>query len=347
MPDLRVLVLYNEPLLPENHPDVESEQDAATTAESVRQVIEQAGHEVECLGLIHEPDRLVAELRGRRPDVVFNLFEGTPDLGCDEAYAAGVLDWLGIPFTGCPPQALYLARVKPLTKYALAGAGLPTPGFFVVEHLPAPTCRLPWPVIVKPAVQDASVGLDQGSVVRSQKELRARVEYLFSSYGPVLVEQYIPGREFNVGIIEAPELRILPISEIVFADRDQPGYWPIVTYDAKWRTESREYQATVPSCPARIRAELARKLGQLAVRAFRLLGCRDYARVDFRVDAVGQPYILEINPNPDYSPTAGLARNLAAAGISHQQFTLDLLHAALARGRQSRVPVEWRLPCLS
>jgi D-alanine-D-alanine ligase len=223
-----------------------------------------------------------------------------------------------------------------LTKHLFQGAGLPTPRFFAVEGGPAPDCRLEWPVIVKPATQDASVGLDQGSVVTDQERLRERVGALLHTYGPpVLVEEFIRGRELNVALIEAPDLRILPISEVLFVDED-PAYWPIVTYDAKWKPGSRDYEATPARYPAEVQPELAERLAALAQQAFRLLGCRDYARVDFRVRPSGKPYLLEVNPNPDFNPTAGLAGGLGSAGLTHAQFTVDLVRNALARGQRGR-----------
>src|SRR5262249_20724409 len=237
-----------------------------------------------------------------------------------------------------------LALNKHLTKNLLRGAGLPTPEFFVVEDLPIPECRLEWPVIVKPATQDASVGLDQGSVVTDQRSLNRRVAAMLENYGPpVLVEEFIRGREFNVALIEVPDLRILPVSEILFEERD-PNYWPIVTYDAKWRPSSREYRATPPRCPAEISRRLAERLSSIAYRAYRLLGCRDYARVDFRVRPSGKPYILEVNPNPDYSPSAGFAGGLRSAGCTHGQFTVELVQTALARGKRRLLDGEHLAP---
>lgn len=335
MPGQRILVLYNEPVLPATHPDALSEHEVLETAEVVADHLHRAGYDVARLGVSKDPERLVAGLQDLRPDAVFNLFEGTADHGNTEAYVAGLLEWLGIPFTGCPSQALLLARSKPLSKYLFQGAGLPTAEFVVVESLPMPPCRLEWPVIVKPALEDASVGVDQGSVVTNQERLNERVAFLLESYGPpVLVERYIAGRELNVALVEAPELRTLPISEIIFAQRET-GYWPIVTYDAKWKPGSADYEATPPRYPAEVSPKLAERLGTIARQAFRLLGCRDYARADFRVSPQGQPYLLEVNPNPDYSPSAGLAGGLASAGISHAQFTVDLVKSALARGRPS------------
>jgi D-alanine-D-alanine ligase len=287
-----------------------------------------------------------------RPDAVFNLYEGVANRGGTEAYVAGLLELLRIPYTGCPFSALVLARDKPKTKYLLRGAGLPSPAFFVVESADSvgwvessePTRSdenkmvgfeasahptLGWPLIVKTATEDASVGIDHQSVVSSQNELTNRVRWLLDRYPPpVLVEQFINGREFNVGVVEWPKPRTLPISEIVFHSRE-PGRWPLVTYDAKWSVGSPDDLATVPHCPADVAPELARELERLALDAFTLLGCRQYARVDFRTNAAGEPFILEVNPNPDYHPDAGLTRALKVAGISHEEFTVGLVRQLL------------------
>jgi D-alanine-D-alanine ligase len=241
-----------------------------------------------------------------------------------------VLEWLRVPFTGCPSQAAALARKKDLTKLLLRGAGLPTADFLVVERLPVPVWDRAWPVIVKPSAQDASVGVDQGSVVSEHQAVERRVIQLLERYGPpVLIEEFIDGRELNVGVVEKPELTPLPVAEIVFRERE-PGWWPIVTYEAKWAVGSEEDLATQPRCPAEVSPKLADRVQELAVRAFRLLGCRDYARVDFRVRR-GRPYVLEVNPNPGFHPTAGLSKALQAAGLSHASFTVRLVENALTR----------------
>jgi D-alanine-D-alanine ligase len=333
MPASRVLILHNQPVLPPDHPDAEAEHEILEVADAVRQTLTAAGYEVGTLAVGHDPAALVAGLGEHRPDVVFNIFEGTAERPETEAYAAAVLEWLGVPFTGCPSQAAALAREKDLTKHLLRGAGLPTADFLVVERLPVPVWAGAWPVIVKPAAQDASVGVDQGSVVTEHQAVERRVIELLDRYGPpVLVEEYIEGRELNVGVIETPELTALPAAEILFRPGKE-GWWPIVTYDAKWAVGSEEDLATQPQCPADIPSKLAARLRELAVRAFRLLGCRDCARVDFRVRR-GRPYVLEVNPNPGFHPTAGLSKALQAAGHSHAWFTVRMVENALARSER-------------
>jgi D-alanine-D-alanine ligase len=148
--------------------------------------------------------------------------------------------------------------------------------------------------------------------------------------GPVLVEEFIFGRELTVALVEMPDLRLLPGTEVVFPEAG-PDYWPILSYDAKWTRGSMEFEATDYHFKAQLSEELTRKIEEYALRAFRLLGCRDYARVDFRIRD-DQPYILELNPNPDFAPDRALANNLWAAGISHTEFTIQLVRNALSRG---------------
>ena len=326
-----VLILYNHPLLPENHPYSDSEHSIVYVSELMSGILKEYGYEVTKLGLKQDPTVLWQELDRRRPDVVFNLFEGNLDDTETESYVAGLLQWKGVPFTGSPLQTLALARAKHTTKMLMKGAGLPTADCMVIDHLPVPDCLLEWPVIVKPAKQDASVGLDQDSVCTNQFQLEQRVGYIFETYGgPVLVEEYLGGREFNVAVLELPELQYLPPAEILFP-RDRDGFWPILTYDGKWRPGTTDYDVTPPKYPADISPRISRRLGEIAMKAYRALGCRDYARVDFRTKENGRPYILEVNPNPEISDHAGFAGCLGSAGIPHKEFVRRLVEQALAR----------------
>ncbi len=331
----RVLVLYNEPTLPADHPDAESEHDILYTADTVGRILQQAGLPVTRLGVTTDPTALISGLKAAAPDVVFNLYEGTAGWGNAEAYVSGILELLKIPYTGSPTQPLLLCRSEPLTKQLLAGAGLPTAKFMVVEQSPAPPCEFGWPVIVKPGLEDASIGIDQKSVVTSQAELDERVAYILKTYGgPVLVEQFIRGREFNCALIETRDhLEPLPFSEILFVPPpDAPDLWPIVSFDAKWRPGTRDFVATPAKNPADVTPELHDKVASAAKSAFEIVGCRDYARVDFRVDEAGNVFILEVNPNPCISPLAGLAAGLETAKIPYPAFILGLVRCAVRRG---------------
>jgi D-alanine-D-alanine ligase len=327
-----VLVLYNHPLLPGDHPDADSEHSIVEIALKMAEILEsEGGFRTVLLGLKQDPTVLWTELRRRKPAVVFNLFEGNLENTDTESYVAGLLQWHGVPYTGSPMHTLSLARAKHLAKPLLRGAGLPTADFMVVSQLPVPTCNLEWPVIVKPAQQDASVGLDQESVCTNQLQLEQRVRYILETYGaPVLVEEFIHGREFNVALVELPELEYLPPAEIVFPP-EKPGFWPILTYDGKWNPGTDDYDVTPPKYPADISARMAERLGTIAMQAYRLLGCKDYARVDFRMKPNGKPFILEVNPNPEISADAGFGGCLGSAKMSYEQFIVRLIRHAMNR----------------
>ncbi|MGL4420059.1 MAG: D-alanine--D-alanine ligase family protein, partial [Gemmataceae bacterium] len=249
----RVLLLINEPTLPLDHPDAESEYDILYTADCIAKVCAEVGLPVMRLGITDDPQVLLQGLRDHQPDVVFNLYEGMATNGNSEAFVSGILELLRIPFTGSTTQPLILARSKPLTKALLAGSGVPTARFRSIDQLPVPSLDLSWPLIVKPAKEDASVGIEQASVVMNQTELEARVATIGERYGwPVLVEQFITGREFNVAVWDRGDgPRTLPFSEILFIpDGGATPLWPLVTFDAKWHPNSRDFQATPAKNPA-------------------------------------------------------------------------------------------------
>lgn len=322
---MRVLVIHNEPVLPPDHPEYASEVEAVETAEHVADVLRTAQLDSECLGIDRDLRSLVHRLQEDPPDVVFNLFEGFAHRGETEAVLVGLLEWFEIAFTGSPSWTLSLCRDKPRAKAMMVGFGIPTPPFMTVETLPCPEWSHGWPAIVKPGTQDASVGISHASVVSDDSALAARVAMLLDRYGPpVLVEQYVEGRELNVAVLADPVPRVLPVSEIIFQPRKE-GLWPIVTYEAKWQAESEDDLATRPRCPAELDADLAARLESLALRAFERFGCRQYARCDFRVSRTGQPLLLEVNPNPDIHPSAGFANALRAAGIPYEQFVARLV----------------------
>jgi D-alanine-D-alanine ligase len=331
----KVVVLYDLPLLPCEHPDAESESDVLFTVQAVQDCLLDAGFDVALLPVGRDPDSMLASLRQSRPDVVFNLCEARVSHPQSETYAASMLEWLDLPFTGCPSTALRLGIDKPLAKRLLLGSGLPTAPFFTIDRLPVLSCPLPWPVIVKPGMEDGSSGLDHRSVVTSQEQLTEQAAYLLRQYGPpVLVEEFLEGRELKVALMDLPRRQTFVISEIQHLPQS-PECWPILTYAGKRKPDSPDDLAT----PTRFVDEetpLCAELTRLAWEAFRLFGCRDYASIDFRLNKAGQPYILEVNPNPDFNPGAGFAAALGKTGLSYLQFVVNLVKAALRRGRRTQ-----------
>jgi D-alanine-D-alanine ligase len=203
----------------------------------------------------------------------------------------------------------------------------------VVSKFPLHGAAVPWPVIVKPARRDASEGIDQGSVVTAPAALARRVAELLEQYGPpVLIEQFIPGREFTVALIETPELMPLPIAEVQFT-ASSAAPWPVLSYAAKWQPGSPDYEATAMQNAAPLPQAISRLLVALARRAYQAMGCRDYARIDLRMTLAGEPMILEVNANPDMGPSACFAGALSAAGLDRAELVAHFVRQAVARGR--------------
>jgi D-alanine-D-alanine ligase len=244
---------------------------------------------------------------------------------------------LRVPFTGCPSESMVLGRDKVRAKHLLSAVGLPTPEYMVIEGLPAPRWRRKWPAIVKPSNQDASVGIEQSSVATSQKQFNERVAFVLEKFGPpVLAERYIAGREFHVHMIEDAESRgvplVLPLAEIAFS-RTVPGRWDVYTFTAKWDENSDEYRTAPLKAPVEIPAADFERLKAIAQRSYAAMLCRDYARIDVRMDEEGTFYILEMNPNP-YLNSLALVNGLTAIGRTHEHQVVAMAKAAIARGNR-------------
>ena len=275
----------------------------------------------------------VERLKSLDAHLVFNLFEGFPGCPETEAEIADVLMTLGVPHTGCPAPVLRLGLDKVRVKETLRDNGIDTPAFQVLDWQTVSDFRLEYPCIVKPCGEDASHGISQESVVDSLSALKEQVARVGDSYGGrALVEEFIDGREFNVTVLGDSRAQALPVSEIEYSLLS--GASRILTYAAKWEPTSPEYGGTKPVCPARITDNDRSRIEELAVRVFRLLGCRGYARVDLREDRGGHLYVLEVNPNPDISPGSGAARQAEAAGVTYAQFIRKITELAQEQGQQ-------------
>ena len=264
-------------------------------------------------------DRFGRRLLKARPDVVFNLCESVDGDPAGEPLVAAWLELLGIPFTGNPSRALKTALDKHLAKLTLRDQGIPTPRWVLAD---GPSFRglrqVRFPAIVKPRHEDASVGIDRRSVVRSPRALAERVRYVTARWRQeALVEEYVDGREFNVALLGG---RVLAISEIKFSISPR-----IVTYDAKWKPGSREDRGTTPVCPS----SAPKRVRGIAVNAAAALGCTGPVRVDLR-----DHHVIDINPNPDLSRGAGFARCARAAGMDYESLLEELIREAHSPARR-------------
>ena len=274
----------------------------------------------------------------RRADLVFNLCEGVHGVSQWEEHVVATLEFAGIPYTGCGVWTVAACRRKPIANAILEKAGLPIPTWTLAHGKIGDD--FPLPAIVKPAAEDASAGLDRHSVVSDRKTLRARVAAMTEQFDEVLVQQYVPGREFNVGFVGG---RTLPVAEIDFTGMPE-GSWPILTYAAKWHIGSAEDLGSRPVCPALISERLTARLMRTAEAAWRVMQGKGYGRVDLRVDDTGRPWVLEVNPNPDLTDEAGLSRMAAAAGWDYPELIRRIAEVALRDAQGAKAARELLAP---
>ncbi len=344
--------------------DVDGRPDATPDERGVLEAVEGAlsafhslGHHPVAVPAGPDPSSWARTLEELSPEVVLNLCEGLGGRSDGEILATRAVETLGLPFTGSPSATLDLARRKDRVNALLEARGLPVPPWALWEGhgagggaprgvasrgraAPSRTHQVParwtsFPAIVKPAAEDGSVGITQESVVSSTRELALRLAAA-ASFGLLLVQAFVGSREISVGIVGR---QILPLSEIVFRNL-LPAYHPLVGYEAKWAPGSLEDRATRPVCPAPLAAEVASRARELAMEAWTAVGGRGYGRVDLRLTEPDTLHILEVNPNPDLAPSAGLARMAAAAGWSYEELLERILAEALtvrsAEARASR-----------
>lgn len=307
-----------------------SEASVADVAESVFSALSDSGYIAVILPLRESLMTLLRRIKELKADVLINLCEGYLGRPQLEANVAAVLEAFGIAFTGNPSKALAICQDKFKSKAILNSFGLPTAKGRLMTSVEQ-KMDLHFPVIVKPNQEDASSGIHENSVVHNQEALMERIGKIINEYKqPALVEEFIQGREFNVALIESDKLEALPVSEIDFSAMPESAPH-ICSYEAKWFEEHILFVTTPAICPAPIEDPLRGQLQQYALAAFQAMGCRDYARVDFRMAKDGRIYILEVNPNPDTSLDAGYCRALKAAGIDYTQFWSLMIENALRR----------------
>jgi D-alanine-D-alanine ligase len=313
------------------------QKDVASVLDSAREVqacLRARGMEA-CIVPVREPNDFRWLPRVRRADLVFNLCEGIGGVSRFEDYVVNTLELTGVPYTGCRPWAVSVCHRKHVANTLLARAGVPVPRFALAQGNRIPG-DLTLPVIVKPAAEDASVGIDAGSVCTTKKALKKRLAEMSEQWEEVVVQEFVAGREFNIGFVGD---RSLPLAELCF-DNMPEGSWPILTYAAKWEQGSPEDLGSVPVCPAEVGAEATRRLVAAARQAWEeLCGAEGYGRVDLRMDDAGQPYVLEVNPNPDISDAAGLSRMAKVHGWNYEELIHRLVDEALRRSSSHQAAV--------
>jgi D-alanine-D-alanine ligase len=284
---------------------------------------------------IEADENAYTKLRRHRPDVVFNIAEGLRGES-RESHIPAMLEMLGIPYTGSNPATLAICLDKAMTHKVLSAYGIPSPKFQVFkrpnEEL---SSELSFPLVVKPLFEGSSKGIRSSSLVGDEEGLRRQVSWVIKTYRqPAIVEEFMPGREFTVGLIGNEEPVVLPIVEICL-ERLPSKASPIYSYEAKWVWDTPENPLEIFECPARIPCDLKREIEEIAIKAFKVLNCRDVCRIDMRLDGEGVPRILEVNPLPGLIPDpkahSCLPEAARAAGFTYDELICTILWQALKR----------------
>ena len=332
MKRLRILVLMHEDLVP---PEPLTEQDVTgaewKTEYDVVPTLRKLGHDVKPLGVKSDLGVLRSAIEDWKPHIAFNLLEEFDGVAVYDQNVVSYLELLHVPYTGCNPRGLMLARDKVLSKKLFSFHRIPFPDFMVVPQgrtVKRPTW-LPFPLIVKSVTEEASLGISQASIVQDDDKLKERVAFIHASVGTgALIERYIEGRELYVGVLGNGQVRVLPVWELIL-DQLPEDARRIATERVKW---SRTYQAKygIRSGAARHLPEgTAAALQHLAKRVYRALGLSGYARIDVRMDTEGNVYVLEANPNPQIAHDEDFSDSAEKAGYIYKDLLQELLNIGL------------------
>jgi D-alanine-D-alanine ligase len=319
MKPLRILALMHAELVP---PEDASGFDVAEvdwkTEFDVLTSLRELGHNVLPLGAGEDLGVVRKAIEEYRPDIVFNLLEDFHNVAVFDQNIVSYLELLRIPYTGCNPRGLLLARDKALSKQLLAFHRVPAPEFMLCRRgrKPRRPKRLQFPLIVKSLTQEASAGISQASVVDSDEKLAERVAFIHKTLGTdAITERYIDGRELYVGVVGNERLQVFTIWELFFTKMPDEA-WRIATDRVKW---NRSYQKRrgIKTGPAELPDDLAARIRHLSKRVYRTLGLSGYARIDFRLSEDGKVYVLEANPNPQLAYGEDFAESAEHAGVSY------------------------------
>lgn len=323
-PPLKVGIAYNlKKGVRADAEDAEAEYDSFGTIRAIRAALEGAGCSV---ALLEADAGFVERLKSAGVDIVFNIAEGANGRG-REAQVPAILSFLGIPFTGSDETTLALALDKAMTKRYLSAYGVRTPAYRLADS-PAAKLRLRFPVIVKPDCEGSGKGIGDLATAEDGDHLRAALERNLRLYGaPMLVEEFVPGREFTVGLLgNGKELAVFEPMEIRYRHGDPERG----VYSYRVKTNWKEYVEY--RCPADLPPQTSQALKRTAALIFRALGCRDFARIDFRLSRSGVPYFIEINPLPGLAPGYSDYPMLAGfCGVGYDALILSILRCALRR----------------
>ncbi len=337
-PKTKITILYNQvnELSSGEPDDILADEDSVKTAQEIYRALKNESLQVEIFKIT---EKNFTDLLTYKTDIFINLCYGIGSIAKTEHEIPNLLDKIGASYTGANGLGIELTTDKVATKKIFLNKKIPTPYYQVfMSENDLLQKHMKFPLFVKPQLEDCSLGVHNDSVVQNEKELYRKVSQLFKKYHePILVEQFINTRELNVTIVgNGNDLRILPISEIVFGKSfDNDKKWKIVDFDAKWMEQSSSYLDTIGICPAVLDEEIEKKIKKFAVDAYKACGCRDYARIDIRLDEENIPYFLEINANPGIGPQDGAVRSAKAAGYTYATFMKEIVRISLNRYKKA------------
>jgi len=343
MKKLRVMMLTHSNLIPpEGVTDREDPRIKDCKTEfDVRNALLKLGHEVKIVGVDDSIKPIQETIREWKPDIAYNMMEAFADIGALDYYIASYLEMIKLPYTGCNPRGLLLARDKSLSKKILTYHRIRVPKFFVFPRSKKINERrlnnLPYPLIVKSTVEQGSVGIAQSSIVANPQELIDRVKQLFEiAEGDAIAEEYIDGRELYATVIGNKRLEVFPIRELVF-DNTSDNIHRIATYTVKWNEKYREKHGIDYQFVRNLPGGMPDKIVKLCKRTYRVLGMSGYARIDLRLAPDSKLYIIEANPNAAIAYDEDVAFSAEKAGLSYEQLIQRVLNLGLRYHQESDI----------
>lgn len=330
---LRILALVDKGLTPPDEiaSDSEKEDSPWRMEYDVLSTLRKLKHSVDCVEIFDDITVMRQAIQDKQPHVVFNMFEQFDGNALFDQHLTSYLELLKVPYTGCNPRGLTLARDKALAKKVLAYHRIPFPQFTVFpkgQRVRRPS-RLQFPLFVKSLIEEGSMGIARASIVYDDKKLKERVEFVHESIGTAAIaEEYIEGRELYVGLLGHQRVKTMPIWEITF-DNLPDGAPAIATGRIKWN-RAHQKKLGVTTGPAKdLPDSLKRHIEQISKRTFRALYLSSYARLDFRLTNDNKLYLLEANPNPDLSQSEDFAESARAAGIHYKQLLTKIIQLGM------------------
>lgn len=292
--------------------------------------------EIHDVTLVEANEHAFSGFKELKPDIVFNIAEGINGIN-RESQIPAMLEFLNIPYTGSDALTLGICLDKSRTKEILTYNNIPNARFLLMENVEqAEKIDFEFPLIVKPVSEGSSKGIFSSSFVNKKQELLDEIKRVINNYNqPALVEEFLPGREFTVAVLgNGGEAQVLPIIEILYDDFPEDVV-PLYSYEAKWILDTKESEFDVFECPAKLTRKLEEQIKNTALRAYSVLKCRDWSRIDLRLDKNGIPNIIEINPLPGIMPdpneNSSFPKAARAAGMSYNEMIQKVLYSAAKR----------------